>query len=151
MNSLFEELKKPFSVNFINWRVGATNQDKTKGIALAYLDSRAVMERLDSVCGVNWQCRYPFQGCCEIGIYIDSQWLWRANGAGETQVEAEKGQYSDAFKRAAVLWGIGRYLYDLPNAWLPLEAKGRSYGFSKQTIKELNERLLAWQNNKFGG
>jgi hypothetical protein len=28
---------------------------------------------------------------------------------------------SDAFKRAAVKWGIGRYLYRLPNVWAPCE------------------------------
>ena len=79
-----------------------------------------VMKRLDDVMGLEWQCRYPFEGCCEIGLKIDGEWVWRSNGAGETQVEAEKGQYSDAFKRAAVLWGIGRYLYYLPNVWVPI-------------------------------
>jgi hypothetical protein len=58
---------------------------------------------------------------CEIGIRSDSEWLWRANGAGQTDIEAEKGALSDAFKRAAVCWGIGRYLYDLPNVWVPLK------------------------------
>lgn len=51
-----------------------------------------------------------------------------SNGAGETQVEGEKGKFSDAFKRAAVLWGVGRYLYYLPNTWCNL-----SNGKIKQT------------------
>jgi len=121
-------LKTPFAVNKIHWRVGATTQDKSKGIALAYIDARDVMGRLDEICGPeNWQCRYPFTGCCEIGIKIDNEWVWKANGAGVTDYEAEKGQYSDAFKRAGVLWGIGQYLYDLPNEWVPIKQKGRSY------------------------
>jgi hypothetical protein len=128
-----DELKKPFPENRIHWRVGSTNKRKiqketgnkdakpTKGIPLAYIDARDVMERLDYVCGPeNWQCRYPFAGCCEIGIKINGEWVWKSNGAGVTDVEAEKGQYSDAFKRAAVLWGIGQYLYDLPNVWVDL-------------------------------
>jgi len=120
--NLHEKLQEPFPVKAINWRVGATSKDKTKAIALAYIDARDVMKRLDDVVGMeNWQCRYPFVGCCDIGICIDSVWIWKSNGAGETQVESEKGQYSDAFKRAGVMWGIGRYLYSLPNVWVPID------------------------------
>lgn len=120
--NLSEQLKRPFPVKQIKWRVGATNRDKTKGIALAYVDSRMVMQRLDEVCGIGgWQCRYPFPGCCEIGIRIDDEWIWKANGAGETNIDGEKGQYSDAFKRAAVNFGISRYLYSLPNVWVELD------------------------------
>lgn len=122
------ELKKPFPEGAIHWRVGATTGDKSKGIALAYIDARDVIERLDFVVGQgNWQCRYPFAGCCELGIKIDGEWVWKSNGAGVTDYEAEKGQYSDAFKRAAVLWGIGQYLYGLPNEWVSIEQKGKSY------------------------
>lgn len=142
--SIFEQLKAPFPVEAVSWRVGATNAKKlgvkpweaTKGIALAYIDARDVMARLDSVVGSeNWQCRYPLAAgsliICEIGINVpvldqesgetSMQWIWKANGAGETDVEADKGKCSDAFKRAAVLWGIGQYLYDLPNTWCDLQ------------------------------
>lgn len=126
--SITDELKKPFNPSVVHWRVGSTNAKKlkvkpwqaSKGIALAYIDARDVMKRLDEVCGDYWQVEYPFDGCCRIGIKIDNEWLWRSNGAGETQVEGEKGKFSDAFKRAAVLWGIGRYLYYLPNTWCDL-------------------------------
>jgi len=119
------KLKDPFPKERIHWRVGARNSDKTKGIALAYIDARDVMNRLDEVCGASWQVRHPREGYCEIGIEIDGQWLWRGNGAGVTQVEAEKGQYSDSEKRAAVEWGVGRYLYYLPNEWVPLISNGK--------------------------
>lgn len=122
-----EMLKEPFDAKAIRWRVGATTKDNSKGIALAYIDARDVMNRFDQVVGSLWQCRYPGEGLCEIGLKIDGEWIWRANGAGETAVEGEKGQYSDAFKRAAVLWGVGRYLYYLPNSWVPLKAQGRSH------------------------
>ena len=154
-SELYEKLAAPFPVDKIHWRVGATNQDKTQGIALAYIDARDVMERLDEVVGPqNWQAEYPFPGCCRIGIHImdlrgeptgkgsgfTDGWVWKANGAGETDFEGEKGQFSDAFKRAAVLWGVGRYLYALPNAWVPIEQKGRSH------VIKTPPKLPAWAN-----
>ncbi len=127
-----ELLRRPFKVNQISWRVGATTKDKSKGIALAYIDARDVMKRLDDVCGIEgWQNRYTHvtaQGVvCEIGIKHPTElghvWIWKSNGAGETKVEGEKGAMSDAFKRTGVMWGIGRYLYSLPQVWVPLNGK----------------------------
>ena len=128
MSDIWKQLKEPFEPALIHWRIGATTKDKTKGIGLAYIDARDVMKRLDDVLGVDgWQCRYPYAGCCEIGIVnpATNEWMWKANGAGETDVEGEKGQYSDAFKRAAVMWGVGRYLYYLPNVWVELDSYKR--------------------------
>lgn len=154
MSDVQSKLAAPFSATQISWRVGATNGDKTKGIALAYLDARDVMERLDSACGfTGWQCRYTLADSglliCEIGVRFSDEWLWRANGAGDTQVEAEKGKCSDAFKRAAVLWGIGRYLYDLPNTWFPIQQRGRSYAFTEEAKGEMTQRLAKWQERYF--
>lgn len=136
MDELKLKLEMPFPPERIHWRVGATNGDKSKGIALAYLDARDVMRRLDDVCGMKWQNRYNLAAdgllICEIGIQIDGEWVWRANGAGDTQVEAEKGKASDAFKRAAVMWGIGRYLYSLPNEWVKITPAGRSYKLAEK-------------------
>jgi hypothetical protein len=127
---ILDQLKYPFDPKVIHWRIGARNQDKTKGIALAYLDARDVMKRLDMVCP-DWQCRYshnsPSGTICEIGIRLDGEWLWRADGAGETDVEGTKGGMSDAFKRAAVRWGVGRYLYYLENKWADLESGGKKF------------------------
>jgi hypothetical protein len=128
--ALYLKLKRPFDVKVISWRVGATNGDKTSGIALAYIDARDVMQRLDDVFGLDWQCKYSHadkKTICDIGIKVDGEWIWRSGGAGDTDVEAEKGAISDAFKRAAVLFGIGRYLYSLPNKWVPIKAHGKSY------------------------
>ena len=128
---IFAALKEPFDPKVVSYRVGATDKDKTKGIALAYIDARDVMKRLDDVMGMKWQVRYPFVGCCEIGLEIDGEWLWRSNGSDETDVEGVKGQYSDAFKRAAVLWGVGRYLYYLPNIWVPIKPQGKSWALAE--------------------
>lgn len=129
--NILDQLKYPFPVDAIHWRVGSTNGDKTKGMALAYIDARDVMQRLDMVMGADWQCRYSHHGpqgtICEVGLYIDGEWRWRSDGAGETDYEATKGAMSDAFKRAAVRWGVGQYLYSLGTSWVPITSRGRSY------------------------
>ena len=156
MNSLLKHnLERPFPVNRIHWRVGATNGDKSSGIALAYIDARDVMMRLDEAVGFeNWQVRYTHADriiIAEIGIstnklstHPQGHWIWRANGAGETAVEGEKGGASDAFKRAAVMWGIGRYLYSLPNIWVPVQQRGKSVILPDESKKQLIERLPKW-------
>lgn len=124
-------LAAPFPPDAISWRVGSTNKDKTQGMALAYIDARDVQDRLDEVCGLDWQVRHPWSVAtklaCEIGLRVDGEWLWRGDGAGDSDVEAEKGAFSDSFKRAAVRWGIGRYLYDLKSPWVAIEPMGKSY------------------------
>lgn len=122
MSDMFAQLAAPFPPEAISWRPGSMSKDKTKAKALAYLDARDVMDRLDAVCHPGgWQCRYPHAGTktvCEIGIRVDGEWVWKSNGAGDSDIEAEKGALSDAFKRAAVLWGIGRYLYGIDSPWV---------------------------------
>ena len=131
-HEILQKLKEPFLPEEINWRVGATTSDKKKGLALAYIDARAVMDRLDDVCGPeNWQRKYLQFGrnyVCEIGINIeDVGWVWKSDGASETEYEATKGGLSDAFKRAAVSWGVGRYLYRLDKVWVPIKLVGNGY------------------------
>ena len=76
MNKIYKELMRPFPTNRIKWRVGATTKDKKKAIALAYIDSRDVMGRLDEVVGFdNWQCRYPHRGICELSIKVNNEWI----------------------------------------------------------------------------
>ncbi len=125
----FDALKAPFSPSDVKWRVGATNSDKSKGLALAYLDARLVMDRLDTVVGqANWQATYSHalsKTVCELSLRCGDEWVTKSNGAGDSDIEGEKGALSDAFKRAAVLWGIGRYLYNLDSPWVQL-VKGRT-------------------------
>jgi hypothetical protein len=144
-----ERLSEPFDKSQIHWRVGSTKGDKTAGMALAYLDSRDVMDRLDKICGIDgWQSDQPWSDgkklCCRIGIKINGEWVWKSDGAGDTAVEGDKGAFSDALKRAAVSWGIGRYLYQTPNWWVPLEKAGNSYKFTKEAFKELGAKYDQW-------
>lgn len=121
------QLHEPFHPSKVSWRVGSiSKKDPKKATALAYIDARDVMDKLDNVIGLsNWQCRYIGFGdktCCEIDIWVEGRgWVTKSNGAGDSNVEAEKGAFSDAFKRAAVAWGIGRYLYDIKNVWVEID------------------------------
>jgi hypothetical protein len=145
---LFDALAAPFPTDFISWRIGSTNQDKSKGLALAYVDARAVMDRLDSICGMDcWQCNYSVTGngsvVCNLGIRMPSgEWIWKADGAGHTDVEGEKGMLSDALKRAAVRFGVARYLYDLDSPWVALENK-RIPDAELKRLAEVHEKAAA--------
>jgi len=113
-----EDLKKeiPFK-----WRVQSTNQYGSN--CVAYVDARDVQDLLDDVCGAeNWQVKYEeHKGnlFASIGINVSKgdgidvpeQWVWKSDCGTESQVEKQKGEASDAFKRAAVMWGVGRFLY----------------------------------------
>ena len=135
-SKLMNALKAPFPESEIEWRVGPTNADKTKGIALAYITARAVMNRLDAVFGVGgWQDDYQFipgadgsknAWVCRLTVLIDGVWITKADAADESDMESTKGGVSDALKRAAVKLGIGRYLYNLPNVWVPIEMRGKT-------------------------
>lgn len=146
MANLFDALKATFSPDQVHWRVGATMKDKSKGIALAYIDARDVMERLDAVCGPDgWQDSYTETAkgriICALQIKIGGEWIVKSDGAGDTDVEGDKGAMSDAFKRAAVKWGIGRYLYDIDSPWVPIEAAGNSYKIAASAMPTLARAL----------
>ncbi|MEI2284984.1 Rad52/Rad22 family DNA repair protein [Paenibacillus polysaccharolyticus] len=127
-----KKLQEPFPPEEIEWRVGSTNGDKTKGIALAYVTNRAIQNRLDEVFGVfGWRNEYrewkEKSQLCGISVKVDGEWITKWDGADDSNMEAVKGGLSDAMKRAAYQWGIGRYLYKLENMWVPIKAAGRSH------------------------
>ena len=131
LKDVFSALAAPFHPKDIEWRAGATNSDKTKALALAYITSRAVMDRLDEVISPeNWRDEYksgPDGGVtCGLSLRFNNEWITKWDGAENTDFEAIKGGLSDAFKRAGVKWGVGRYLYKLEAAWVPCEMHGKS-------------------------
>jgi len=124
-----EDLKKeiPFK-----WRVQSANQWGAQ--CVAYIDARDVQDLLDDVCGtLGWQVLYEeHKGnlFAKIGIWDDSEkeWIWKSDCGTESNVEKQKGEASDAFKRAAVMWGIGRFLYSMPIIKLDVvDVKGKFF------------------------
>ena len=127
-----EQLLAPFKPSEIEWRVGATNSDKTKGIALPYLTNSAIQNRLDEVFGIEgWQNEFKEwkekHQICGISCKINNEWITKWDGAQDTNMEPVKGGLSDSMKRAARMWGIGRYLTLIPNKWYKIKQQGKSY------------------------
>ena len=120
------------------WRTGPGNTQ------LAYIDARDVMDLLDEVVGPeNWQDSYELVGdkiIAGVGILANDNWVWKYDTGTESNIEEEKGMFSDAFKRAAVKWGVGRFLYDLKpkkEPWTSL-----SYTHARQKAKEEIDDLV---------
>lgn len=147
-----DKLKDPFDASDIEWRIGSSNVDKTSGLALAYVTNRAIQDRLDEVAGpLNWRNefeRWNGKGVkCGISVRDgeNGEWITKYDGADDTNIEPTKGGFSDSMKRAAVQWGIGRYLYDLPSPWVPLE-NGR---LTKDGIDDLQKRYTAYVEKRY--
>ncbi len=125
LQTILPLLKKPLEYK---WRVQSYNKKKPQATCVAYIDARDVMDRLDEVCSYGWERLHnEFKGHLYSGISIvmpNGEKLIRWDCGIESAADAEKGEASDSFKRAAVNWGVGRFLYDLGMQYLPAnEAK----------------------------
>lgn len=141
--SKLNDLKKPFPSKDIEWRLqqcGEKTDGSIWGKCLAYITSRAVQERLDEVCGTDgWRSEIRKDGnayLCTLSIRVrhedgSVEWISRTDGADATDIESVKGGISGAIKRAAVQFGIGRYLYDLEEGWVTVCENGRYFGKTK--------------------
>src|SRR3546814_16258660 len=111
----YTALSKPFPPSAVSWRSQSLTKDGTKALALAYIDARDVMRRLDDVCGpAGWQDSYAETGqgrlICTISILCGEQGISKRDGAGGTAVEGEQGAIYKPFRMGAVKWGVGRNL-----------------------------------------
>lgn len=116
----------------IEVRVGSISMN---GVSfLLYKNARVDMAILDEEFSpFGWQCRYEERKnimYCSIGVYDPDigEWVWKEDCGTESFTEKEKGEASDAFKRAGFRWGIGRELYTSPKIFLKLKTKKKEYG-----------------------
>ena len=146
------KLEAQFTEKELEYRVGATNADKTKGLALIYVQARSIQNRLDEVVGVeNWRVSYTeISGgfIATLEIRINNEWIAKQDGANSTDYEAIKGGISCAFKRAASVWGVGRYLYDVESKWFPIEQRGKSYIFKETPVLNIKSQESNNQESK---
>ena len=161
----FTLLKAPFPVESLSWRVGnKSNWDKqnkkpkdpnkpVKAQMLVYIDSRDVQDRLDevcSICGCHWQNDFKEvagRNVCTICITPPNFGITitRTDGAGDTDFEGEKGGLSDAFKRAAVMFGVGRYLYNAKNfnTWIEYGEKDTDITIAQKAKEQLKDVAIS--------
>ena len=93
---------------------------------LLYKNARVDMQILDETFGrFGWKRSHELINgrlYCTVSIYDDEkcQWVSKQDVGVESNTEAEKGQASDAFKRACFNVGIGRELYTAPKIFISL-------------------------------
>jgi hypothetical protein len=141
--SILQQLRRPFHPSAISWKPGALTGDKTKCMAMAYADLRAYQNRLDELCGLGWAVSYVTWGeriICQVTISGVTR-----SSTGESDTDSEIGGTSaeaQAFKRACAMFGLGRYLYELPSVWVEFDASKRSMTEAAKT--QLAGRYATW-------
>ena len=134
VKAITRALSAPFDDTEVKFKPQAVKGNRA--LALAYVDVRAIMDRLDNVLGVeNWQDRYQFlpdnSVMCRLRLRIGDRWITKSDvGARSEQPDGGdrlKAAFSDALKRAAVKFGIGRYLYRLPQQWADYDPQKRQF------------------------
>lgn len=112
MEALFRKL----TANDVEARVQSA--DENGFVLLIYKNARVDQNILDETfTPFGWQNKYEeVKGnmYCSIGVKHNDEWIWKSNCGTESNTEKEKGEASDAFKRAGFNWGIGRELYTAP-------------------------------------
>ena len=162
-NKYLEKLGEPFPISDVLWRFQYLDKVKLEGFAVPYIDARAIADRLDKVVGQNrWKDSYTeWHGggddkvtaqLCTIYVYDDeiNEWIGKTDGAENTDIEPVKGGLSDSFKRAAVKWNIGRYLYKFQTQWVSAEKQGKNFVIAKSAKSKLRSVYLDTVKDIFG-
>jgi len=131
MNETLQELRKPFHPSHVTWKPGMLSKDQGKALALAYADLRAYQNRLDEVCGMDWSVTYTPWGE-RIVCHLTIQGVTRSS-SGEPDSQSERSEIAgtaaeaQAFKRACAMFGLGRYLYNLPSVWVEYDLNTKHF------------------------
>jgi len=134
VQQIAELLAEPFDSSEIRWKPATVRGDRA--LALAYVTSRAIMDRLDEVVGIDgWEDSYEFQpdgtALCRLRVRIGDVWLTKMDVGGQSEQPDEgdrkKSAISDALKRTAVKFGIGRFLYTLPQQWCDYDPQKKQF------------------------
>lgn len=131
--SIAEALAAPFPPDKLGWKPQTVSG--SRALAVAFIDARDVMDRLDQVVGpFGWRDGYVVlpdgNVVCTLELRCgDGPFIPKSDTGGESDQKDDgdkrKAAFSDALKRAAVKWGIGRYIYSLPSQWLDFDPKSK--------------------------
>ncbi|MBI0446859.1 Rad52/Rad22 family DNA repair protein [Deinococcus sp. DB0503] len=130
LSQVQRRLQAPFPSHLIGWKPQAFTKDRSRALLVAYVDARAVQDRLDAVCPDDWSFEIvvvPGTQTPTVKGRLTVLGVTREDigEAGEGEAGTLKAASSDALKRCAVQFGIGRYLYDLPKTWVDWQGARR--------------------------
>ena len=139
-DALFTQLAAPFDPSEIKWRVTHTTQDGRRGAVIAFADPRAYTDRLNRIfTPTGWTRIYDVStvsavsrmkrdkliqtGKVLVTCTLTIHGLGCHTGSGEDWADEQNAMTkseAQAFKRAASCFGLGRYLYNFTEMWVPL-------------------------------
>src|SRR6516164_9678922 len=134
VEELTEALAAPFDPRQVKFKPAVVSGKRA--LALAYVDARAIQDRLDEVLGVTgWQDEYECLAdgsvVCRLRLRLGDEWITKMDVGGQSEQPDEgdrrKAAFSDALKRAAVKFGVGRYLYRLPSQWCDYDPQKKQF------------------------
>jgi hypothetical protein len=134
IEALTHALAAPFDPREVKFKPAVVSGNRA--LALAYIDARVIQDRLDEVVGVlGWQDEYECMPdgsvVCKLRLRLGDEWITKMDVGGPSEQPDEgdrrKAAFSDALKRAAVKFGIGRYLYRIPNQWVDYDPQKRQF------------------------
>ncbi len=116
-------LQAPFPATTVQWKPGVITKDRSRALMLAHIDARNVHDRLDAICPDEWSFEVEVipgtrQPTVKGRLTVLGVTREDIGEAPEGDLGTLKAAASDALKRCAVLFGIGRYLYALPKQWV---------------------------------
>jgi hypothetical protein len=143
LDALFTQLAEPFNPSEIKWRVTHTTRDGSRGAVIAFADPRAYTDRLNQLFTPRgWTRAYEVStvssvtrmkkdkliqtGKVLVTCTLTISGLGCHAGSGEEWADEENAMTAaeaQAFKRAASCYGLGRYLYNLAEMWVPLNER----------------------------
>ena len=152
-DAVLAELALPFDPEAVEFKAGATTQDKARALALAYVDARTYQGRLDTV-APDWRneyireyagdrvivtCALTVAGVTRQAIGECLQASARHDGSTVIEDNAATTAEAQAFKRSCAAFGLGRYLYSVPQIWADYDSGRRQ--FTPAAVQGLREML----------
>jgi hypothetical protein len=147
-------LAAPFDPSEVKFKPAVVSGNRA--LALPYVDARVIQDRLDEVLGVcGWQDEYDVlpdgSVVCKLRCKIDGEWVTKTDVGGPSEQPDEgdrrKAAFSDALKRAAVKWGVGRYLYRLPSQWVDYDPQKKQFAKKPALILPASFKPVAASGN----
>lgn len=136
------------------WRIQQHFKEKRKAICTAYIDAPTCMDIFDDAIGSeNWTHRYEQETItgnfyCHIGVKVDGEYIWKyglgiaADNSFLSAGNLEKSKHSNAFKKAAEMWGVGRFTKSIKPVWVDTDGQ-------EKNPKAMNNGNIVWDLTEF--